>query len=380
MVIVPPRHYVIIDNPVVKDEVEENGKVVLKARLDLNGQAVLRHGDQEVRFEQEPFPLFAGEQLNGTLKKLQIVEEKTALHLRAKRDFMDRFYPENGTFVYMERKAGDEWLYKGPGTYFPQIEVDVINTVRAVVLTQNQALRLRARDKCYDYNGIPRNAGEEWNVKITGTYLPEVKEEFVAIFDGIILTYQRAVHVKALRTFTDEKKNIKRKAGTQWIVTRDDCEVFIPDVNEEIVDSNVKLNILDSRQYCIIIDPVDKDGNLQLGTRDVRKGPTVFFLNPGEQIGGIYPVQILESDEYIHLISNETFVENNKTKRKPGDKWVVYGPGEFYTPFDVKVLAKKKALLVIEPLNLYIFNPIPTVFAILLLYLAYVYGGRVLGL
>jgi len=80
------------------------------------------------------------------------------------------------------------------------------------------------------------------------------------------------------------------------------------------------------------------------------------------------------------LISNETFVENNKTKRKPGDKWVVYGPGEFYTPFDVKVLAKKKALLVIEPLNLYIFNPIPTVFAILLLYLAYVYGGRVLGL
>jgi len=267
---------------------------------------VLRHGDQEVRFEQDPFPLYAGEQLNGALKKLQIVEEKTALHLRAKRDFMDRFYPLNGQIVYMERKAGDEWLYKGPGTYFPQIEVEVLNTVRAVVLNQNQALRLRAREKCQDYNGIPRNAGEEWNVSTTGTYLPETKEEVVAVFEGIILTHQRALHVKALRTFTDEKKNKKRKAGTQWLVTRDDCEVYIPDVNEEIVDSNVRLTILDSRQYCLIKDPVDKEGNLQLGSRDVRKGPTLFFLNPGEQIEGIYPVQILQSDEYIHLISNES--------------------------------------------------------------------------
>jgi len=174
------------------------------------------------------------------------------------------------------------------------------------------------------------------------------------------------------------KKNIKRKAGTQWLVTRDDCEVFIPEVNEEIIDSNVKLNVLDSRQYCIIKDPVDKEGNLQLGSRDVRKGPTVFFLNPGEQIEGTYPVQILESDEYIHLISNETFVDTNKTKRKPGDKWIVYGPGEYYTPYDVKVLAKKKASLVIEPLNLYIFNPGLYVFAIVFLYIAYVYGGRFL--
>jgi major vault protein len=374
MVIVPPRHYVIIDNPVVKDE-DGSGRSLV--RMDQNGQAVLRHGDQEIRFEQEPFPLYAGEQLNGTIKKLQIVEDKTALHLRAKRDFIDRFYPDNGKFVYMERKAGDEWLYKGPGTYMPQIEVDVINTIRSVILNQNQALRLRARDKSYDYKGVQRNAGEEWNVKIQGAYLPDVKEEVVTVLEGIILTHVRAIHVKSLRTYYDDRsgEKIERKAGTQWLITRDDCEVYIPEVYEEIVDSNVKITILDSRQYCIIKDPVI-DGKQLLGTRDVRKGPTTFFLKPGEQIQGTYPVQIVRSDEYIHLISNETFVDSNKVKRKPGDKWIVYGPGEFYTPYDVNIMYTKKAFLVIEPLNIYLFSPVLFVLSILALFFAYVYGGK----
>jgi len=68
--------------------------------------------------------------------------------------------------------------------------------------------------------------------------------------------------------------------------------------------------------------------------------------------------------------------KSNKIKRKPGDKWIVYGPGEFYTPYDVKILAKKKAFLVIEPFNLYFFNPASFVFFILLFFLVYVYGGR----
>jgi major vault protein len=41
----------------------------------LPGQARLRHGDKEVRFEQnDPFPLYPGEQLIGDMTPLQVVK------------------------------------------------------------------------------------------------------------------------------------------------------------------------------------------------------------------------------------------------------------------------------------------------------------------
>jgi len=105
MIMVPPRHYCIISNPVVK----ENGKVI----SDEFGNYRLRHGDEEIRFEQEPFPLFPGEKLFGKVNALQVVGPDAALRLRAIRDFENRV-------------AGDEWLFQGPGTYSPRVEVQVV--------------------------------------------------------------------------------------------------------------------------------------------------------------------------------------------------------------------------------------------------------------
>lgn len=56
MVMVPPRHYCIILNPVVK---EEDGTV----QFDAVGQVRLRHADLDIRLAQDPFPLYPGEQL-----------------------------------------------------------------------------------------------------------------------------------------------------------------------------------------------------------------------------------------------------------------------------------------------------------------------------
>ena len=56
MIVVPPRHYCIIENPVVRDGDS-------KPILDSNGQVKLRHADQEIRLAQDPFPLFPGENL-----------------------------------------------------------------------------------------------------------------------------------------------------------------------------------------------------------------------------------------------------------------------------------------------------------------------------
>jgi len=81
MIIIPPRHYCIISNPAQK---HHDGSPVTEKN---NGQVKLRHGDEEIRFEQEPFPLYPGEQLYGKVSPLQVVAPLTALKLRATRDF-----------------------------------------------------------------------------------------------------------------------------------------------------------------------------------------------------------------------------------------------------------------------------------------------------
>ena len=49
MIIIPPRHYCIIQNPVLRDK---DGRQV----TDSVGQVKIRHGDEEIRFEQSLSP------------------------------------------------------------------------------------------------------------------------------------------------------------------------------------------------------------------------------------------------------------------------------------------------------------------------------------
>jgi major vault protein len=59
MISLSPRHYCIIENPVV---INQDGQV----QFDKNGQAKLFHGSLDVRLDkdyQEPFPLYPGEVL-----------------------------------------------------------------------------------------------------------------------------------------------------------------------------------------------------------------------------------------------------------------------------------------------------------------------------
>lgn len=100
MIIVPPRHYCVIENPVLRDA---DQKVVLEE----TGQVKLQHADQEVRLTQDPFPLYPGEVLKQTVSPLKVVTANSALRLRAVLDFEDDDSEQ--------RVAGDEWLFEGPG-------------------------------------------------------------------------------------------------------------------------------------------------------------------------------------------------------------------------------------------------------------------------
>jgi len=91
-----------------------------------------------------------------------VVAPNAALRLRAIRDFED---------AGVKRVAGDEWLFEGPGTYYPRVEVQVVEITRAIVILPNQALKLRARKACIDrVTKTERKAGEEWLVRKTGAF------------------------------------------------------------------------------------------------------------------------------------------------------------------------------------------------------------------
>ena len=220
MVTIPPRFYCIVRNPVLRDA---EGQVL----LDQMGQVRLDHAEEEVRLQQDPFPLYPGEELQLGVTLLKVVPALTALRLRVTRDFHD-------TESKQQKHAGDEMLFEGPGTFVPRKEVEVVGEVKAIVVKPNTALKLRATRPTTCRNGIVRVAGEEWMERKPGAYLPGVYEEVVATFAASFLTDKKAVHVCANQSFKD-RTGKKRSAGEEYLVTSKDMESFIPDVFETVV-------------------------------------------------------------------------------------------------------------------------------------------------
>lgn len=340
-IVVPPRHYCIVANPVMRDE---NGAPL----TDPRGQIKLRYGDREIRLAQEPFPLYPGEELAESVTQLQVVETNQALRLRALRDFSEtRTIPgETAQTQIIERVAGDEWLFEGPGTYIPRVEVAIVKTVQATIIKTNQALRLFARQNCIDRQGINRRAGEEWLVREEGAYLPGIDEEILGLLEAYVLTERKALHLKAKRSFTDIFGR-QRKAGDEWLVTLEDAEIHIPDVYEQVV-GEVQVTTLNDREWCIVVDPIDRNGKPQFGMWEVRQGRITFFLHPGESLhNGIQKVYVLGEQEALLLRADEAFTEGtpeNPIHHQPGDLWMIHGPRDYIPPVQVKVIETRKAI------------------------------------
>ncbi|XP_039979956.1 major vault protein isoform X3 [Xiphias gladius] len=367
MIMVPPRHYCLIFNPVSRDD---NGQVL----FDESGQAKLRHADLEIRLTRDPFPLYPGEEIQQDVTPLQIVYPDTALRLQALLDFDEG---EGGE----KRVAGDEWLFEGPGTYIPRKEVAVLETIKATVIRENQAIRLRARKEGVDRGGVRRVTGEEWLVSKVGAYLPGAHEEVIDIVNAFILTDKKALHVRALRPFKDAGGR-DRRTGEEWLVTLADREAHIPSVAEEVVGV-VDVTTLSSRQYCVILDPVGPDGKPQLGQKRVVKGERSFFLQPGECLEqGTQDVYVLSEEEGLVLRAVEAFNDTEEqvaeeeeeeeaeeeelmqerakrsrrsgVLRRPGDRWMLRGPVEYVPPAAVEVVLRRQAIPLDENEGIYV--------------------------
>ena len=331
MVSIPPRCFVIIANPVIVD----SDGVISK---DKHGQVNIRHGDLEIRFHErypDPFPLFPREELQGDVQKLRVVSTDTALLIQAEREHTD----EEGN----KRVPGDLWYFSGPGTYIPRVEQLVAKEVPFRKIKINQALKLRAQRELSDRNSVTRKAGEEWLIRTPGAYLPGVYETVVELVNAKVITDYQAIHLRAARAFTDVYE-IKRKAGEEWLITSKESAIHILDVYEEFVQ-DVKITVLGKNQYCIIMDPWDGEvGGNKYGHKVLNVGETQFFLMPGESLdGGIKNTYVLSDDEAILLKAKES-VDIDGENKKPGDRWMIKGPCSYIPPVQVEILAVRKAI------------------------------------
>ena len=337
MVTIPPWHYCIVANPVVR---AADGSVV----FDQPNQPRVRAGDKEIRMDNEPFPLYFGEQLVGTVQPIRTLAPNTALHLVATRDFEES--TSDGTTV--KRVAGEEWLFKGPGVYYPRIEVEEKEVVTATIVRKGEALQLRAKKELVDSTGTKRQSEETWLMRKIGAYIPSVYEKIVRVVPGKLITDDSALHLSALKTFTDVY-GIKRNVGDEWLVTPTMSRVHIPDVYEKVIGYQ-KATVLGENEYCVVLDPF-REGKQQFGTKEVREGRQTFFLLPGESLEGncVKQAFILSPEEGLLLRAVERV-----GKHQPGDRWMVNGPIKYVPQKEVEVLERRHVIQLDETEGIYV--------------------------
>lgn len=93
--------------------------------------------------------------------------------------------------------------------------------------------------------------------------------------------------------------------------------------------------MLGLNEYCVVVNPV-REGKADLGAREMRVGPLVFFPQPIEKVEKVAKVCVLNEDEAFYVRAIERYREANGTQRQPGDRWLVYGPLKYIPPLEVE--------------------------------------------
>lgn len=112
--------------------------------------------------------------------------------------------------------------------------------------------------------------------------MPTAEIEIIDVRKGTVLNDVTALHIRADQDFTDFYGQ-KRKAGSEWLIDKNIKDVHILDANEILVQEK-KIIVLTLNQYCTIRNPVGKDGKLEFGKQQIRRGEAKFFLQPGEEL------------------------------------------------------------------------------------------------
>ncbi|HEX8437179.1 hypothetical protein [Archangium sp.] len=131
---------------------------------------------------------------------------------------------------------------------------------------------------------------------------------------------------------------------------------------------------LGTGSWCVVRNPVVRsDGRVALddfgqariavGDREVRVGPQVFSLYPGEELeGDITPEYVLGVYEALRLRALTAFTDERAPggarDREAGDEWLVRGPGRYVPSEAVSVVSAEKARVLKETEYCVVLNPV----------------------
>jgi hypothetical protein len=300
-IVIPPDHFCVIRNPVRRDTF---GSVLTGE----DGRPKYRYGDKDVRMHAYgPFALYPAEQVIEPVQRMQDVPANWALQLRALRAFLDK---SAHLSVPTWRVSSDTWLFMGPAQYLPHAEAEVVGLVQPIVVEENTALEMRARSDFMDTrNAMLRSQGERWLLRTPGPFLPSPEEEVVQVVKGHSLTITEALHMRARADLMDTF-GIQHPKGDEWLVTTRNRIVYIPDLMEEVVRT-VQPTELTSTQYCVLLDTLRENGQ-STTTRKVVLGEKKFFVQPNQQLA-VPPRERLtiRADEALEIEVVEDFLDKN---------------------------------------------------------------------
>lgn len=170
--------------------------------------------------------------------------------------------------------------------------------------------------------------------------MPTTDVDVLDIRKGYVLNDVSALHITALRDFTDFHGN-QRKAGEEWLIDKQITDVHIIDANEELIQEK-KIVILTLNQYCIIKDPLGKDGKPQYGKQELRRGEAKFFIQPGESYDPIQNIQVVHEDEALLLKAKVDFKDQKTGQNfKAGQTWLLKGPIDYIPSSEVQLIEKR---------------------------------------
>ncbi|CAD2220888.1 major vault protein-like protein [Angomonas deanei] len=289
-IVVPPNHFVTIDNPVVHDNKWEEKELnsvdfpfgvvsgnPTTIRVPLGAKCLM--GKKEIRFSQAPFPLIDSE-VSGAVQPMPLLSANDALVLEATEDF-EEVRPDK---TKVKRNEKDRFLFRGPGLYTPQLREKQVGRIKATTVAPNEALHLQVKQTFTDDDGAVRVEGTEWTEKGINLYFIHPFVKLVKVIKSFMLDSVTALKVTALDSFFDETFKVQRNVGDQWLVQENDVKgEYLPSHMENV--QVMELITLTRHQYCVVHNPY-KDGKVQRGTREIRTGPCSFFLQPEEILAG----------------------------------------------------------------------------------------------
>jgi len=238
-------------------------------------------------------------------------------------------------------------------------------------LQSDEALQVAAIMSCVDVNGINRVQGETWMVRgIKGAYLPGINEICGEKFSSLVIPSNKAIHFFALTNHKDLQSGAPRKAGEQWLLTREESSTYLPDPLNCKVVKEVELTVLFAGEYCFIVNPRNQEtGQPEWGAKKLISGPASFFLQPHEVLDK-KEREILCKENALLLSSTEETRDHNNILRNAGEQWIIYGPGEYIPSTGINIDSRLNAFFKYEPLKMYLFarEPFVLIFVSLLIF------------